>query len=343
MIHTLTTRMISISLLVLGGMFCYVPTQLQECFTQYVYDGLAPGMNYLRPYLNKAPHILPAEGKLPTEVLRQCSLLWAENNRLRNIELEMKNSPLRNLPVRELSPLVSAEIIPAKILSVSQASRWQQELILQTPKQQGITKGDFVVSQTELLIDQGELAGVSPEALLLTGSVVVGQITQVGLQTAKVKRLVDPEFRGAAMLLRQSAHGPVWGAMGSLQGTGENFCKLDYIKLTDPVAEGDYVVAINPETKQYLGPVYGKVSKITQEAGKTDWQIVVTPLSSENSWALSTVHVLAEKLHTSRVLQVSHEELLEPVSAEKKYDRAPLPYPLAVDEEARIKIPEDTP
>jgi len=214
---------------------------------------------------------------------------------------------------------------------------------LQTPKQQGITKGDFVVSQTELLIDQGELAGVSPEALLLTGSVVVGQITQVGLQTAKVKRLVDPEFRGAAMLLRQSAHGPVWGAMGSLQGTGENFCKLDYIKLTDPVAEGDYVVAINPETKQYLGPVYGKVSKITQEAGKTDWQIVVTPLSSENSWALSTVHVLTEKLHTSRVLQVSHEELLEPVSAEKKHDRAPLPYPLAVDEEARIKIPEDTP
>lgn len=124
--------------------------------------------------------------------------------------------------------------------------------------------------QGYITLDKGRADGVDEHMVALTPDGILGQITDVGLRTAKVLLLTDSASGIGAMTTRGKA-------IGVVKGDRDGRCRIAYIPGTADVLPGDVVVT-SGESQLYLkGLPLGTVEEVKPDAALSSRIVIMRP------------------------------------------------------------------
>jgi rod shape-determining protein MreC len=121
-----------------------------------------------------------------------------------------------------------------------------------------------------LLIDRGTTHGLRAGMAVVHPRGVVGQITSVGSNSARVL-LVNDHSSGVDVLIQGSR------VRGVLEGAGEKECELKFVTKDNPVKVGDVVVTSGMDQVFPKGLVVGSVSQVSAQTSTLFQTIAVRP------------------------------------------------------------------
>jgi len=121
-----------------------------------------------------------------------------------------------------------------------------------------------------IIIDKGKKQGVRQGMPVVTSSGVVGKISEVGDQLAKVTMLTDSRFSVAASLERTRDQGVV---SGTLRGT----CRLQYLPVTSDVQVGDIVVTSKISSFFPEGLLIGRIIDVQENLASPTLDCLIKP------------------------------------------------------------------
>jgi rod shape-determining protein MreC len=108
-------------------------------------------------------------------------------------------------------------------------------------------------------IDKGTKDGIAQNMVVLTAGGLVGKVTQVGANFARVTSLVNDSSAVSAESVRTEDRGIVRGDV-DLMGSG--YCRMDYISLEAQIIPGDEIVTSNLGNTYPPGIVIGFVREV---------------------------------------------------------------------------------
>ncbi len=174
------------------------------------------------------------------------------NDAQQNVE---KLSKMRNMPAWERMGFVLADVITVSI----------NELILNRGRNDGLVKGQFVLSDNS----------------------VIGTISEVDTHTAKVRLFTDPKSSTAVRIGNSD-----W----LMQGNGNNLAKVEMIK--HKVKIGTEIMASKRPGFLDTPMIIGKVARCEHNAQPLVWDIMVEPVCDIQK--VENVHVIV--MNPSEVL-----------------------------------------
>jgi rod shape-determining protein MreC len=129
-----------------------------------------------------------------------------------------------------------------------------------------------------LVIDQGSNEGIEMGMAVISPDFLVGQVTDVSADSARVTLAIDSSSHLGAMLQSNNAAGVIfgeWQAGGQMQ--------LRYLDPATEVKEGDVVVTSGQTARVPKGLVVGKVASISRNVQAAELNVNVTPLINFNT------------------------------------------------------------
>jgi cell shape-determining protein MreC len=189
-------------------------------------------------------------------------------------------------------------LIEAAVLGEQLAREWRSGRLLDRGHRHGVQEAAHVLASPAPLIDVGQADEVQPEDAVLMGRLVVGKVIAVGQWTSTFLPVTDPDYRGQAQLMRDTADGVAWGAVGVLEGDGTR-CLLRGISTEQTVQLGDFVFTADRDGVLSDPLCYGRVVEVERSDDPRQWQIVVEP--PPRPAALSKVTVLRGALNPQRL------------------------------------------
>lgn len=195
-------------------------------------------------------------------------------------------------------PLFLPALVEARVIGETLGRDWRSGLILERGKKDGIREAALVLKSQRPLIDLGEPDQLSIEDPLLIGSTVIGKVDVVGQWTSTFLPVTDPDYRGAAQLVRESEAGPVWGAKGILRGAGAA-CVLEGIPVDASVRAGDAVYNAGRDGSLDAPLYYGEVATAQLGPDDREWMITVRPAAVPST--VTHVRVLRSALNPQRL------------------------------------------
>ena len=135
-----------------------------------------------------------------------------------------------------------------------------------------------------LVIDRGWVQGVRPGMAVVHPRGVVGQITSVASNSARVL-LVNDHSSGGDVLIQGSR------VRGVVEGAGEKVCDLKFVTKDNPLKIGDVVVTSGMDQIFPKGLVVGTVSHVSAQTGTLFQTVEVRP--AVNSARIEEVLVVA--------------------------------------------------
>ncbi len=189
-------------------------------------------------------------------------------------------------------------LVEAAVLGETLAEAWRSGRILDRGWKSGLRESALVLSSHRPLLDLGQAQQISPEDTLLVGQSVVGKVEVVGQWTSTFLPVIDPEYRGRAQLIRQTAAGVAWGAEGLLTGTGQA-CQLTGITATEAVRVGDLVYTAERDGILSAPLCYGEVTHAELDAQGREWVVTLRPAAQPAP--LTRVQVMRAALNPARL------------------------------------------
>lgn len=248
------------------------------------------------------PDIQPELLALKTELneLKQ-KYHQAQGEAIRYQELLEQKKNFVEFPYRaeETRALVVPELVAARVLGQQSRQSWKQLKILDSGHTQGIKESHWVLEAHEPILDLGEDHQLQQHDLVLSGRAVLGRIEKVGRWSSTLQMLTDKDFKSKARIIRQVGQQQISGAIGLLEGTGENNCLLTMVDSEALVEVGDTIFSVDEESPQGFPLLFGTVSKAEKKPGALEWQIEVSPAITEQK--LSRVEILRQTLNPIRM------------------------------------------
>jgi rod shape-determining protein MreC len=124
-----------------------------------------------------------------------------------------------------------------------------------------------------LVIDQGSNAGIQLGMAVISPDFLVGQVTDVSRDSARVTLAIDSSSHIGAMLESNNAAGVVFGEW---QSGGQ--MQLRDLDTATSVKVGDVVVTSGQTARVPAGLVVGKVSSVNRDVQSAELNVNVTPL-----------------------------------------------------------------
>ncbi len=288
----------------------HAPENLQQQVRATVRDGLSPGAHALlivRDQYKSMAGYLQNWSKRSTAVTSSRQPSLAREDEVTDLQirhLEIQVAELKEQLARARSglaspflgartpPLIVPEIVSAVVIGRnSEGSRFLAERLINQGTEAGLAAHDPVI-ETPLLkdlqetlrplwIDQGENALVQRDQPVIAGCAMIGRIHQVGRHTSTVQLVTDPDFRVGAQIIRTTSDGPVYGASGLWEGTGQAQAELRLIDATEPVSVGDRVYSTEPVAGTSVPLLLGTITRATLQPGTPHWKIEVDPTIRE--------------------------------------------------------------
>ncbi len=112
-----------------------------------------------------------------------------------------------------------------------------------------------------LIIDKGLSAGISRNKAVISTKGLVGRIIELGLRSAKVLLITDPNSK-VGVIIQRNRHG------GMLVGRPDGKCRMIYISLDSDVAIGDRVLTAGLGSVFPKDIIVGEVSSVEKEPGR---------------------------------------------------------------------------
>jgi len=200
-------------------------------------------------------------------------------------------------PVSLRPPLVTTDLVPARVLGHETIAAWQAGRILD--KGRGLPVDSLVVEPGHATLDLGVDSGLARGQPAYAGRRVVGRISRVGRWTSTLQPLTDTRFRGLARLARPGRDRPVFSARGMLEGSGDGFCRLALVPATEVVAVDDLVYTCGRDQPDDWPMLYGTVVRAELPEGAPHWEIRIRPAIDLTE--LQNVEVLTRQLNPQRI------------------------------------------
>lgn len=121
-----------------------------------------------------------------------------------------------------------------------------------------------------LMIDRGAAHGIRPGMAVVHPRGVVGQITSVGSNSARVL-LVNDHSSGVDVLVQGSR------VRGVVEGAGETACELKFVTKENPIKVGDVVVTSGMDQVFPKGLVVGTVSHVSAQTSTLFQTVEIRP------------------------------------------------------------------
>lgn len=151
-----------------------------------------------------------------------------------------------------------------------------------------IARGQNGYSQT-LTLDKGSLQGLSAKDMVITGSGIVGYISEVGLTWAKVTTILDSSCEIGVILTRTQDAGVL---QGNTELAKDGRCKIAYLKNDVSLTVGDSAETSGVGGIFPKGLFVGRIKEIKSETTGLAQYAVIEPAVSINE--LDTVFVVTE-------------------------------------------------
>ncbi|OYW18776.1 MAG: hypothetical protein B7Z55_09985 [Planctomycetales bacterium 12-60-4] len=311
-IHKLSTSPLALGMgsLLLGTAFWFAPPTLVARVRGAVLDGLRPGMNWSNRGKSATLACLSAWQSAELRDLQQRldSALDAaaqSDARLQQViarkALQAEQPPQvdpATTTARGSPPLFLPAIVEARVIGETLGRHWRSGAVLDEGWQTGIRETALVLKSPRPLIDLGAPDQLTVEDPLLIGNAVIGKIEVVGHWTSTFLPITDPDYRGAAQLVRVSDAGSAWGAKGILRGSHEN-CVLEGIPIDATVRVGDAVFTAGRDGALEAPLYYGAVESAQLGPNDREWQITVKPAALPST--ITHVRVLRAALNPQRL------------------------------------------
>ncbi|MEK6693318.1 MAG: rod shape-determining protein MreC [Nitrospirota bacterium] len=121
-----------------------------------------------------------------------------------------------------------------------------------------------------ILVDKGELDGLKKDMAAITPSGLVGRVYHVMPRTARVLLITD---RGSSLAVRVQRTRDE----GILEGTGENICRLKYMRQSTELKEGDVLLSSGLDGVFPSGLTVGTISRVERKGPGFFQEVDVTP------------------------------------------------------------------
>lgn len=125
------------------------------------------------------------------------------------------------------------------------------------------------------IIDKGSKDGIATDMNVLSGSGLVGRVTDVGPDWAKVVSIIDDDSNVSASVLSTSDSLIVSGSLQEYAGGVIDFSMLQ--DTADQVVEGDKIVTSNISDKYLPGILIGYISSIEKDSNNLTKSGTITP------------------------------------------------------------------
>ena len=125
-------------------------------------------------------------------------------------------------------------------------------------------------------IDKGKKDGIEPDMNVIAGSGLVGIVTDVGPNYAKVRSIIDDVSKVSGMVLTTSDRCIVHGDLQEMNAN-QNILFTDLKDSDDEVEAGDPVVTSNISDKYLQGILIGYLSSIEKDSNNLTKSGTVTP------------------------------------------------------------------
>ncbi len=231
-----------------GGADNAVASGLRTIFSpfQSVVSGAARSVSELRVFIMEMRSYKEENERLVSEInelkrqARSVEEYQKENDRLRNMLMLQENTDQYNA--------VAAEIISFE------PNNWYDTMV----------------------INRGSAAGVAVDNAVVTPDGVVGRVTEVGLNWARVKSILNSEN---AMGVRVSRTGDIAVVEGDSVLAADKMCKMSFIDKGATMIVGDLLETTGSGGIYPAGLKVGNITEIRQDSSGTLQYAVVEPLA----------------------------------------------------------------
>ena len=138
-----------------------------------------------------------------------------------------------------------------------------------------ITARDAGIWFDSFTVNVGTKDGVKANMAVINGDGLVGYVTAVGLNYAKVQSIIDPKSAVACLIERTRDNGVMRGQISNTSGSSE--CNMYYLPAVNDVIPGDTVITSGVDTRYPKGLTVGTVTEVSRQTDSSDRYIVVTP------------------------------------------------------------------
>jgi rod shape-determining protein MreC len=125
------------------------------------------------------------------------------------------------------------------------------------------------------VIDKGSDDGIAVDMNVMAGSGLVGRVTEVGADWAKVMSIIDDNSNVSAMVLSTEDSCMVQGNLETMDSGVITFSQM--INGDTPVSEGDKIVTSHISTKYLPGILIGYISEINADSNNLTSSGYLTP------------------------------------------------------------------
>lgn len=124
------------------------------------------------------------------------------------------------------------------------------------------------------IIDKGSNAGIQVGCNVMAGNGLVGIVTEVGPNYAKVRSIIDDNSTVSAMFLSDSS---LCSVLGDEKYMDEGYIRVEHIDKDAEISEGDELITSNISDKFLPGITIGYVSNLTLDSNNLTMSADVTP------------------------------------------------------------------
>ena len=143
-------------------------------------------------------------------------------------------------------------------------------------------------------INRGQNDGISVNMAVVNGDGLIGRVSEVGYNYAKVVSIVDPRSSVAALIGRTRDNGMLQGQTTSNSEKSE--CYMYYISNIGNIKVGDEVYTSGLDSRFPKGLYIGSVTAVSRSADSSDKYVVVQPAAEFSS--IEEVFVLRQQVET---------------------------------------------
>ena len=124
-------------------------------------------------------------------------------------------------------------------------------------------------------VNRGSSSGVSVGMAVVNGDGLIGRVTEVGLNYAKIIAIIDTRSRVACLMQRTRDNGIMYGQISDSDSSAE--CFVYYLPNVNSISPGDVVVTSGTDSLYPKGLKIGSVTALSLDAGSDGTYAVVTP------------------------------------------------------------------
>ncbi|MBX7164995.1 MAG: hypothetical protein K1X74_01480 [Pirellulales bacterium] len=212
--------------------------------------------------------------------------LEAQSSALLRENLELRARIARAAPSGAADDPAAASLLlpralPARVLGPLACDSLRRTLLCDVGSRELPTAGGLLLTtgatKWRATVDQGASSGLSPGHLALAGTVVWGQLCEVGPETSVARHVCDAAYRDVVWLVPRGRAPAAGVVSGVWQGTGEPEARVVQVDTSAAVSVGDGVYSAALQGVWPEPPRCGEVTRVERAADEPHWRIWARP------------------------------------------------------------------